>query len=356
MTLMVGCSSPAATIDAPVAIDAANTHLVVYASGTGSDIAWFSIDRTTAALTPVASTPAFAGNPSFLAVEPSGHYLYAVSEATSRVGAYAIAPATGALTFINDVATGGTGPAHVAVDRGGRFVLVANYGDGSISVFPIAMTGAVGSIGAAQQTLIAGSHAHMIITDPANQFVLVPCLGSDYVAQYAFDPSTGMLAANSVPHAMTAAGAGPRHVAFAPDGGHAYVINELDSTITSFAYDAQLGRLSAPTTVSTLAAPKPGNTGAEVISDGAFVYGSNRGDNTIVTMTSEGGTLAPIGWAPTAGTTPRSFALAGTLGLVADQGSNTIVSFTVVTGVWTASGASTSFTGPEFVAIIALPD
>src|SRR5258706_10342426 len=100
MTMFVAaCSGPAVTTDATVQIDAASARLVVYASGTGPDIAWFSIDRTTAALTPVGSVAAFAGNPSFLAVAPSGRTLYAVSEATSRVGAYPIDAATGALTY-----------------------------------------------------------------------------------------------------------------------------------------------------------------------------------------------------------------------------------------------------------------
>ena len=346
---MTAADAPAVTPDAPPA------HLVVYASGTGPDLAWFAIDRDTAALTPAGSIAAFAANPSFLAVTHSVKYLYAVAETSSRVGAYAIDPATGALTFLNDVATGGSGPAHVAVDGGDHFVLVANYGDGTVSVFPIH---ADGSLGAAQQTVAAGQNAHMMITDPTNHFAFVPCLGSDYVAQYTFDPVTGMLAPNAVPHVMTATKAGPRHLAFAPDGAHAYLIDETDSTLTALAYDAQLGRLAPLGTVSTLAAPKAGNTGAEVIATGAFVYGSNRGDNTIVTMAVDGGgTVSPVAWTPTAGTTPRSFAVAGNLVVVANQGSGTLVPMTLgATGVPAMSAPAIAFPGPELVAIVALPE
>src|SRR5262249_19021042 len=145
--------------------------------------------------------PAFATNPSFVAVAPNGKFAYAIAEGADRIGAYSIDPADGALTFINDVDSGGSGPAHVSVDRTNNFAFAANYSDGTISVFPIDNDG---RLSPATQTLIAGANAHQIITDPANKFVFVPCLGSDYVAQYSF--SAGMLTPNAVPHLMTAAG------------------------------------------------------------------------------------------------------------------------------------------------------
>ena len=165
-----------------------------------------------------------------------------------------------------------------------------------------------------------------------------------------------MLAPNAVPHLMTATKAGPRHLAFAPDGAHAYLLNETDYTMTALAFDAQLGRLTPLGTVSTLAAPKAGNTGAEVIATGAFVYGSNRGDNSIVTMTVAGnGTVTPTAWTPTAGMTPRSFAIRGDAMLVANQGSGTITPMKLAAGVPAMSAPTIAFPGPEFVAIVALP-
>ncbi len=338
----------------------ASAHLVAYVSGYGPAIAWNDLDRATGALTAVGSLDAFAGNPSFLAT--SGLHLYAVSESTSRVGAYAIDPQSGALTFINDVDAGGSGPAHVSVDRAGHYVLVANYDAGSIAVLAIRGDG---GLEAPQQTLTIGANAHMILTDPSNRFVFVPCKGADRVAQLTFDPATGALAPNAVPQLATAAGAGPRHLAFAPDGRHAYLINENASTLQALAFDTTTGRLTALQTVSTRPAqPSGANTTAEVAvhPSGKFVYGSNRGDDTIATFSVEPttGRLALVGHTSTGGQTPRSFALdpSGAFLYAANQNSGSVIAFAIdpVTGMPAALGSpAIDATSPAFIGIVALP-
>jgi 6-phosphogluconolactonase len=334
--------------DAPAIDMQPPQHVIVYASGSGGSIAWFEIDRATAALTPSGSVTAFAANPSFLAITHSARFLYAVSESTDRVGAYAIDPASGALAFLNDTGTGGSGPAHVSVDDTDEHVLVANYGDGSVSVIPIHGDG---SLGAATQTVVAGKNAHQILT--RGTFAFVPCLGSDYIAQYTYN---GMLAPNAVPHVPTAAGAGPRHLAFAPDGAHAYLIDETASTMTALAYDAAAGQLSPLVTVSTLQAPVAGNTGAEVVATGKVVYGSNRGDNSIVTMAAVGDTLQALAWTPSGGTTPRSFAVHDDLLVVANQGTGNLAPMKLgADGGPISSAPTVPFAGAEFVAFVALP-
>jgi 6-phosphogluconolactonase len=358
-----GDPDPMMTSDAPTpdaaADAAAPAHLVAYVSGYGPNIAWFDLDQATGALAPVSTIAAFAASPSFLAV--SGLHLYAVSEATSRVGAYAIDPTSGGLTFINDVAAGGSGPAHVSVDRTGTFVLVANYGDGTVSVLPVRTDG---GLAAATQTIDLGTNAHQILTDPTNHFVLVPCKGSDYIAQLTFDPATGALAANGVPHLATAAGAGPRHLAFAPDGAHAYLINELDSTLVALTYDSGTGRLATVQTVSTRAAGAVGaNTGAEVWvhPSGKWVYGSNRGDNNVATFAIEAGTgrLSLVGHTPSGGSTPRDFTLdpTGRWLHAANQGSSTVIAFAIdaTTGLPAPTGAQLTAAMPSFVGFVALP-
>ncbi|MBA3456707.1 MAG: lactonase family protein, partial [Deltaproteobacteria bacterium] len=262
------------------AVDAAiPSKLVAYVSG-GTHIAWYDVDRATGALHPISTVVAVRGPASFLAHR--GSTLYAVAESDNRVGAYAVAPATGALTFINDVAAGGTGPTHVSVDATGRHVFVANYSNGTVSVFPVQ---AGGGLGAAAQTLTPGANAHMIAPDPTNRSVFVPCLGANIVAQYRFEPTTGVLTPSTPASVATASGAGPRHIAFAPDGMFAYVINELDSTMSAFTLDPATGRLTSIQTLSTRAAGATGtNTTAEVVvhPTGKYLYGSNRGDNTVV--------------------------------------------------------------------------
>jgi 6-phosphogluconolactonase len=329
-------------------------HVVAYVSGYGPSIAWFDVDLATGALAAKGSLA--AAQPSFLAL--SATHAYAVSENMDRVGAYAIDPATGALAFIGDQPSQGAGPAHVAIDRSGGYVLVANYGGGTAAVLPIA---ADGSLGAATQTISPGTNAHMIVTDPSNRFAFVPCKGSDFVAQYTF--THGVLAANAVPHLATAAGAGPRHLAFAPDGAHAYLVDETASTLMVLGYEAATGRLATRQTISTRAAGAMGpNTGAEVAvaPSGKFVYASNRGDDDLaVFAVAADGSVTPASHTPSGGMTPRMFALdpTGRWLYAANQGSNSVVAFAVdaATGALTATGAVTQATMPAFVGFVALP-
>ncbi|CAN5921978.1 lactonase family protein [soil metagenome] len=332
---------------------------IAYISGYGPDIAAFELHTASGELSPLTSVAAFKASPSFLAMTPT--HLYAASESASRVGAYSIDRATGALTFINDQASGGNGPAHVSVDESGKYVLVANYGGGTIAVLPVRSDG---GLDAASQTISPGTNAHEILTAPGNRFVFVPCKGSDYIAQYTFDPQTGTLAPNAVPRLMTAAGAGPRHVAFAPDGAHAYLINELDSTLVALAFAASTGRLTASQTVSTRAAGATGaNTGAEVVvhPSGNFVVGSNRGDNNLAVfrIAASTGMLTLVGHTATGGMTPRNFTIdpSGAWLYVANQNSSNVVTFKLdaASGALTRTGTPITAPQPSFVGFVALP-
>ncbi len=235
-------------------------RLVAYASGYARPIDVFAVDPTTGALTlqPDAGTSSFGDSPSFLAMNPASTTLYAVDEETAgQVGAYAIDKSTGAMTFLNAVSSGGDGPPFVRVDASGKYVLVANYGDGTVSVLPVL---AGGKLGAALSTLKVGTNAHMILPDPSNHFAFVPCLGSDYVAQFVFDPATGALTPNATPYVKTVAKAGPRHIAFHPNGKLAYLINETNSTMTAYAFDGTAGTLTEIETQSTLPRRSPERT------------------------------------------------------------------------------------------------
>jgi 6-phosphogluconolactonase len=151
---------------------------------------------------------------------------------------------------------------------------------------------------------------------------------------YRFDASNGKLAANKQPWVQSKPGAGPRHFTFHPSGRYAYVMNELDSTVTAFRSDRITGTLKEAQTVRTLPESFSGiNTTADihVSPSGKFLYGSNRGHNSIVVFEIEEktGKLKLIEHTSTEGRTPRNFAIAptGTFLLAANQDSDTIVTF-----------------------------
>jgi 6-phosphogluconolactonase len=335
--------------------------LVGYASGYGSDIAVLSVDAATGALSVRAKVHSFGPAPSFLAVNRARTNLYALDESPKgRVGAYALDPA-GTPTFLDDVSSGGDGPAHIGLDGADRFVFVANYGDGTVSVLPL---GAGGRVSAPIQTLHVGAQAHMAIADPSNHFVFVPCKGADYVAQFVFDASTGMLTPNAVPRVQTAPGAGPRHLAFHPNGKLAYLINELDNTITAYAFDASAGTLAAIETKSTLPAGFAGkDTAAEVWvhPSGAWVLASNRGDDSLVVFAVDAGTgkMMLKGHTKSGGAAPRDFAFdpSGAFVYVANQNTSGVAAFRFDArdGSLTAVGAPLSVEWASFIGLMRLP-
>jgi 6-phosphogluconolactonase len=318
-----------------------------------------------------------AASPSFLAIHPNGRFLYAVGETSDfrhqnlgSVSAFSLNAKVGKLTLLNQQSSGGGGPCHLAVDRSGKYLLVANYGTGSIAALPIQPDGGLGEPSAviqhqgssANPQRQSGPHAHYITTDPANHFVLACDLGLDKVLIYRFDPGAGSLVPNDPPALAIQPGSGPRHLAFYPSGRFVCLINELNSTLGVLRYDPQNGSLKEVQTVSSLPADfKSNNSCAEVQvhPSGKFVYGSNRGHDSIAVfaLDPKSGRLSSVQYQSTQGKTPRNFALDpfGKWLLAANQDSDNVVVFQVdqMTGRLSPNGQSITVGMPvclEFVA------
>ena len=284
--------------------------------------------------------------PSFLTLVPNGSFLYAVNETTEYEGkpsgalsAFARNRGTDALTFINKLPTGGGAPCYVTLDGRGKFVLVANYVGGSVAVFSRRKDGGLGEVTSFVQHVGHGPdadrqsspHAHCIMPDPSNRFVLVADLGLDRVFVYGFDAKSGTLTGSPVTEAGMAAGAGPRHLAFHPSGRILYVVNELDSTVSTLRYDKRTGKLTILQTVPSVSEPVSGRNApadVHVHPSGRFLYMSNRGHDSIAAFTIDKSTstLRPLQLEATGGHWPRNFAIdpSGRFLFVANQRSNTI--------------------------------
>jgi len=328
------------------------------ADGGGDGIALADLDRHTV------RTAAEVPDPSFLALSDDARFLYACHELEAgEVGAYAVAD-DGTLTPLGRRSTRGAHPCHLAVHPRGEFLLSANYSSGSIAVHPIA---ADGSLGEAVQVVQHegsgpdaerqdGPHAHMVACDPVEDIVFAVDLGTDSVHVYGFDPATGQLTERS--RLALTPGAGPRHIAFSPDWLTAYVINELDSTLSVCDWNPETASLSVLQTVSTRPAGVTGpNQPAEVLvsGDGRFVYGSNRGDDTIAVFTTydEGRRVELTRTIATGGTWPRHLAFSddGAVLYAANERSDSITSFAVdaETGRLTPAGEPLSWPKPVCV-------
>ncbi len=319
-------------------------------------------------------------NPSFLAVDSTHRFLYAVSEVTGSTGkkegdvaAYAINIKTGQLTELNRQPSGGETLCHVEVDRTGKTVLAASYGGGSVTAFPVNADGSLGqatsfiqhhgsSVNPRNQ---AGPHAHCIVTDPANRFALACDLGLDKVLVYKLDANTATLTTNTPAFTSLTPGVGPRHLAFHPNGKFVYVVNEMGCSVTAFAYGAKRSALSEIQTISTLAgqAADPAFSGAEVVVHpaGRFLYSSTRGLDVIniFSVNPKTGKLAHLENVPSGGKTPRNFNLdsSGRFLLAANQNSDNVVVFQMdpATGRLTPTGSSLAIGNPSCVVFVPVP-
>jgi 6-phosphogluconolactonase len=309
-------------------------------------------------------------NPSFLMFDRSHNFLYAVIETddfggqkSGAVSAFRRDAKTGNLTLLNKMPSLGAHPCHLTIDQTGRFMLVANYTGGNVAVLPIQPDGKLGK--AVDMVRHTGSgpvkdrqsvaHAHSVNLSPDNRFAFVCDLGMDKIMIYRFDDKTGQLSPADTPFFQTAPGAGPRHFTFSKEGNNAFVVNELNSTITCLKYDSGTGILTEIQTLSTLPPEFAGeNTCADVHihPNGKFVYASNRGSDSIAVfaINQDSCRLELIQHQPTLGKTPRNFIIhpTGRYLLAANQNSGSVNVFSLnpETGKLTSTGNSISIDKP----------
>ncbi len=278
-------------------------------------------------------------NPSFLTISPDKKFLYAVAEnggdALTRYGSVVAYKITEGykLLKINEMPSYGAAPCFISMDKKGKFVFIANYSTGNIVSYAVKPDGGLTDTICMKKDAGKQPYAHQIFESPDETSVFVVDKGSDKIFIYGKGKNGNLTLKNSV---ATAAGLGPRHLALAPDLKHAYVINELGSSINAYSFNQQTNDLKELQTISTLPNDfKSNNTCAEIAvhPNGRFVYGSNRGHNSIAIfkIKDNSGILEVVGHEPTQGDIPRFFMITpdGNLLLVANQNSDNIVAFSI---------------------------
>lgn len=282
-------------------------------------------------------------SPGFLTFSPDKNYLYCVASG-NKIRSYKI-ESDGSLTFLNEKPSTGKGPCHIEVSKTGKAAVVANYGSGDTTVVSIGADGSFngeprnhshkGFDSPSKSKRQQGPHAHNVKMSPDGKYCFISDLGLDKIVTYKFDENYEKLTLNEPSYAVVSTGAGPRHFTFHQNGKFAYVINELDSTVSVFHYVGD-GKLNLKQTLTT----KPAgwteyNNCADihVHPNGKFLYGSNRGNNSIVIyeINPEDGKLTLVGHESTRGDWPRNFALSpsGDYLLVANRRTNDVQIFAV---------------------------
>ncbi len=277
----------------------------------------------------------------FLALHPNGRVLYATGATDEGPGAVGCnIGEQGALTLLNRKASSDGDGAHLAVHPSGKFLLTAQYGAGSVVLFPLDDSGMLGAPTVSKHQGGSGvvpsrqksPHPHWCGFSPDGRFALVPDLGLDQIVIYRVDLDAPAIHPHGI--AQSVPGGGPRHMRFSTDGKIIYLLNELTLSVTSFSWDAEQGKATPLDTVPTLSEPQKAgeafNSAAEILvhPSGKFIYSSNRGHDTVSVFSVDSATsnLQVIQHQPVRGAFPRNINLSpnGKWLLAAGADSNTV--------------------------------
>lgn len=227
----------------------------------------------------------------FLALHPTKPVIYSTCSTEGEKGANGAIGAleildNGTLDVLNKSLTKSGGACHVSVDATGQVVFAASYGGGSVVSYQIEEDGSlsepVSFVKHEGSSILPKRqerpHAHYFAAGPSNVFAYAPDLGMDQVVIYRFDSESAELTPAGA--GVLEGGSGPRHMKFSKDGRFAYVLNELNLTVTVFAYDSGDGSLTEVETISTVPeeTEKEKMSCAEIVvhPNGKFVYTSQR--------------------------------------------------------------------------------
>lgn len=264
-------------------------------------------------------------NPSFLSLSQNGKYLFACTDSKTEnagsVSSFEFSPENRTLTFISSQKSGGENPVYLTAHQNDKWLVNGNYTEGSVSVYPVSENGVIqpavqnfqfseGSVNPDRQDR---SHIHSTVFSPDFNYIFLQDLGADKIRAYGFDTEKDRpLTATGQPFTQTVPGSGPRHFTFHPNGKLAYCIEEMGGAVSVYSYEN--GKLTPVQRIFTHSEKfREDFEGSDVhISpDGKFLYASNRGheNNIAIFSIQNDGKLKNVGYQPTGGKHPRTFAI-----------------------------------------------
>ena len=154
------------------------------------------------------------------------------------------------------------------------------------------------------------AHAHCAEVSPDGKHLCVVDLGIDQVKVYDFPGRASGLKEKTALTITSAGGAGPRHIIFHPNRKTAYLLHELNNTISSF-----LCTGDAFVHVQTLTMLPPDFTeyskasAIKISADGKQLFGSNRGHDSIAAydIDPDTGKMSLLAISRLVGKSPRDF-------------------------------------------------
>ena len=207
-------------------MDPGGNYLYV-ANALSNNISVLSIAASTGVLTPIPGSP-FAINlsPKNMQISPSGDFLYvsAPSQPTGVIATFSVN--AGALTLAGFTSTADSDPSGLAIDPAGSYLYAANATANSISIYSIGSSGLLTQV---PQSPLADPEQHpaALIVDPTGNFLYVANQGSSNIGTYSITAGTGF------PVVVTDSPFGtesqPSFLAEDPNGKYLYVGNQTGS-------------------------------------------------------------------------------------------------------------------------------
>jgi 6-phosphogluconolactonase len=294
-----------------------NPETIVYVSNAADpSISVLAMNRTTGDLEVIDRVAIPGGDkpsPSSmaLALSPDRRVIHAALRSEPfTVASFAIERPSGRLKHLGNAPLDAS-MAYTTIDKTGKWLLSASYPQGKLTINPIDGDGRIKA--PPSQIITDRPKAHCIVVDAANKHAYCPVLAQDLILQFNFDQAAGSVSPANPGEIKTKAGAGPRHLAFHPNGRFLYLITETTATIGAYAVDPASGTLKELQFVDMMMPGYKGEIAAadlHVTPDGHFLYGSERRTSTLVgfRIDPDKGTLTLAGRSPTE-TTPRGFTI-----------------------------------------------
>ena len=248
------------------------------------------------------------GYPNTLWLSPShdGSRLYA-----ARDGGITVFDATRSeLRPVADYGLVRTQPCHMSLSSDGNRLYFAEYTDAICGIIEL-------DSGTVTATTLEGSgpdparqtkaHAHCAVETPDGHHLCVADLGSDSI--WMFDSRSLVLECRTE---TLPPGAGPRHIAFHPNGKFAYIVFELANIIASYRYAD--GKLEHIQTLPLLPGDFSGHSQAaalKISGGGKMLFATNRGHDSAVAFRIDpvSGELSAASHSPLGGSWPRDLTL-----------------------------------------------
>ena len=300
------------------------TYVGGYTDAKKEGIHIFETDAETGTFRPIGLVSGIE-NAIFLSLSKNNKFLYAAQgmpeygepAKNGTVAAYTIKGDT--LIPLNHKPIGVTAPCYVALDPSGKALVFAEYTNAVAGVFELNADGSIADTPPATVKHVGSgpdpkrqekAHAHCAEVSPDGKFLCVVDLGIDRVKVYDFVNRAAGLKEVAPLAIASAGGAGPRHIIFHPNGKLAFLLHELNNTVSSFFYTGDA--FIHIQTLDTLPSDFHDFSKASAIkisADGRRLFTSNRGHDSIAAfaLDTATGKMELMAISKLVGKSPRDF-------------------------------------------------